>query len=117
MSHEVRSLDINRVVRWVLLTGVLTSVSLIVVGLLLLLVTAAPHRNYVLPVGQALAEALRFRPTPWLDLGILVLMFTPIIRVVAALVVYARERDWRYVVVSLIVLTVLGLSMALGRGE
>jgi uncharacterized membrane protein len=117
MARRDRSTDVNRVVRWVLLTGVVASVSLIAVGLLLLLVTAAPHRDHVLPVGQALAEALHFRPTPWLDLGILVLMFTPIVRVVAALVVYVRERDWRFVLVSVIVLSILGLSMALGRGE
>jgi uncharacterized membrane protein len=43
-------------------------------------------------------------------------MFTPIARVVAALVVYTRERDWRYVLVSLTVLAILSLSIALGRG-
>jgi uncharacterized membrane protein len=45
------------------------------------------------------------------QLGILLLIATPIARVVFAVVGFAIERDRLYVVVSLIVLTVLGLSL------
>src|SRR5689334_4642443 len=116
MARSRSSLDVNRVVQGVLFAGVVSSVTLIVVGLLLLAFSHTPHRSAVLPIRQAVREALQLRPTAWLDLGIFVLMLTPIVRVLAALVVYARERDFRYVLVSLIVLAILTLSVALGRG-
>ena len=116
MARGSGSLDLNRVVRSVLLTGVVVSTSLIAVGLLLLLLIPAPHRSAVIPLREAVRQALQLRPTPWLDLGIFVLMLTPIARVVAALILYARLRDWRYVVVSLTVLGILTLSILLGRG-
>ena len=48
-------------------------------------------------------------------LGLLVLIATPIARVVFAVVGFARERDMLYTVISLIVLTILGFSLLHGR--
>lgn len=43
----------------------------------------------------------------WIQLGVLVLMLTPIIRVVLSIVDFARQRDWLYVVLTAIVLLVI----------
>jgi len=48
-------------------------------------------------------------------LGLLVLVATPIARVIFAVIGFARERDWLYTVVSLIVLAVLAFSLLHGR--
>jgi uncharacterized membrane protein len=48
-------------------------------------------------------------------LGLLVLIATPIARVVFAVIGFARERDILYAVVSLIVLAILGFSLVHGR--
>ena len=48
-------------------------------------------------------------------LGLLVLVATPIARVIFAIIGFARERDWLYTVVSLIVLAVLAFSLVHGR--
>jgi uncharacterized membrane protein len=48
-------------------------------------------------------------------LGLLVLVATPIARVIFAIIGFARERDWLYTVVSLIVLAVLTFSLVHGR--
>jgi uncharacterized membrane protein len=48
-------------------------------------------------------------------LGLLVLIATPIARVVFAVVGFARERDMLYTVISLIVLAILGFSLLHGR--
>ena len=117
MAEHLGSADSQRGARRVLLAGVMLSVSLITMGLVLLLMTSAPHRSHVLSPRQAFTEALRLRPTPWLDLGILVLMFTPIANVLNALVSFIRQRDWRYAMVCLGVLAVLALSVTLGRGH
>jgi uncharacterized membrane protein len=48
-------------------------------------------------------------------LGLLVLIATPIARVVFAVVGFARERDKLYTVISLIVLAILAFSLVHGR--
>jgi uncharacterized membrane protein len=48
-------------------------------------------------------------------LGVLVLSATPAVRVIALIVLWIRERDWRYAAVAITVAMVLALSIALGR--
>jgi uncharacterized membrane protein len=47
-------------------------------------------------------------------LGLLALIATPIARVILAVVGFARERDWLYTAVSLIVLAILAFSLLHG---
>ena len=46
-----------------------------------------------------------------IQLGVLLLIATPVARVIFAVVAFLMERDWLYVAVSLIVLTVLIFSL------
>jgi uncharacterized membrane protein len=48
-----------------------------------------------------------------LGAGFLLLMFTPALRIVVAGIVFFRERDYRYAVVSLIVLTIVTVTSVL----
>jgi uncharacterized membrane protein len=50
-----------------------------------------------------------------IELGLLVLIATPIARVVFAVFGFARERDYLYVVISLLVLGILVVSLLHGR--
>lgn len=43
----------------------------------------------------------------WIQLGVIVLMLTPIIRVVLSIIDFARQKDWLYVVITAIVLLVI----------
>jgi uncharacterized membrane protein len=47
-----------------------------------------------------------------IQLGLLILIATPIARVAFSLISFARERDWTYVLVSSIVLAILAYSFA-----
>ena len=47
--------------------------------------------------------------------GLLVLIATPIARVIFAIIGFARERDWLYTLVSFIVLAILAFSLLHGR--
>jgi uncharacterized membrane protein len=86
-----------------LLAGVLSSSACLAVGLILSLIRVTP----------SIANAL-------LTLGLMLLMATPILRVVVSLVEYARMRDWFFVATTLIVLIVLfvtiGVAVASVRG-
>jgi uncharacterized membrane protein len=48
-------------------------------------------------------------------LGLLVLIATPIARVIFAIIGFARERDMLYTVISLVVLAILAFSLLHGR--
>jgi uncharacterized membrane protein len=49
-------------------------------------------------------------------LGILVLSATPAVRVIALMVLWIRERDWKYAAVAAVVAAVLTVAIALGGG-
>lgn len=48
-------------------------------------------------------------------IGLIVLVLTPVMRVVAALVVYLRERDYVYALISLFVLLMLTMGLLIGK--
>jgi uncharacterized membrane protein len=48
-----------------------------------------------------------FDPVTLMFTGLVVLMFTPILRVITAVFGFAAERDWRFVIVSSVVLFML----------
>lgn len=106
---------VEKVVHWVLLVGLLVSVALMGIGIVLGLV-----RHEDLPSGvvapdqlwEALADG---EAAAYLTLGLLALIVTPFLRVAGSLVAFARERDGRYVLVSAAVLTLMCLSVLLGR--
>ena len=61
-------------------------------------------------------SALLALPTPQLVIlaGLLILIATPVARVVFSLVAFAIERDWEYVALTAIVLCVLAYSIGKG---
>ena len=115
---EDRSIEIAvaRTLRW----GIGISASLMALGLVLLFAlfgTAgahdAPSIKEVLLLfrsGGGLRISLG-NPYLYLYAGILVLMLTPIARVLIALIGFALEKDWRFVLVSLFVLSVIAASI------
>jgi uncharacterized membrane protein len=61
-------------------------------------------------------EALAFRGRGLIQLGLLILIATPIARVAFSVVAFLYQRDWTYVVVTLIVLGLLVYSLLGGGG-
>jgi uncharacterized membrane protein len=55
---------------------------------------------------------LRLDPLAVVELGILMLLFTPIARIVVAVAGFAEERDLKYVLISLGVLAIVLLSIS-----
>ena len=49
--------------------------------------------------------------------GVLLMLATPVVRVVVAGVLFLRERDWKYGAISFGVLAILLLSAVFGIGE
>jgi uncharacterized membrane protein len=58
-----------------------------------------------------LREAFGLRPDGIVQTGLLVLIATPVMRVVFSLFGFARQRDWLYVVLTLVVLCALAVGL------
>jgi len=101
--------------------GVLVSAAIVAAGGMFLLISrggAAPDfRSFhdagtpLRSVQGILREALALRADGIVQTGLLVLIATPVLRVVMSLFGFARQRDWLYVALTLIVLCVLAVGL------
>ncbi|MDN5344585.1 MAG: hypothetical protein PWQ18_696 [Clostridia bacterium] len=109
-----RQYALEHFVSRVLLIGVLTSVVLMLLGMGLLAFNPGLASDHVMPVGQVLREAIRLQPMALIDLGLIVLLLTPLARVIITGFGFALEKDWLFAAVSLGVLVILIISLAVG---
>ncbi len=104
--------SLYRVMARLLSVGVLLSIILMGLGFLLLAARHELGHDTWLPLARIVPRALAGDPAGILDLGVLVLFATPALRVVAAIGLFAAERQPRYVAISVAVLLLLALSVA-----
>jgi uncharacterized membrane protein len=106
---------VERTIRWILLCGIALSVALMAAGLLLGVARGAGIPRGVVPLAEIPRALVALRPAAYLSLGLIVLIGTPFVRVAGSLVVFVRERDRRYVLVTAIVLCVMCLGILIGK--
>ncbi len=105
----------ERAIAFVLRYGSLFATIIMGLGLTLLFVRggvtggASFHR---IGMRVLLPRLLRFDPAAITESGILLLLLTPIFRIVVAIATFALERDYKYVAISLGVLGVVLLSIS-----
>lgn len=115
MTTEPESRQLPHYVeRWssrILRVGVWSSAALMTSGLLLAILRSfrdvAPEKNPSLDQLLVQLQTFSLEPIPLMFAGLVVLMFTPILRVIAAIAGFAAERDVRFVIVSSVVLLML----------
>ena len=101
--------------------GVLLAAAVVLLGGILYLVHRGNmHADYHVFRGEprdlrtpslTIREAFSGSPEAIIELGLLLLILTPIARVMFSVVAFARERDMMYVVMTLVVLAVLLYSL------
>lgn len=109
-SQEKGEHAISAVLRY----GSLISTLVMAAGIVLMLATgdSVPASSYHGIHPTLLIPALiRLRPAAVIELGVLLLLFTPIFRIVVAVLSFALERDFKYVLISLGVLAIVLLSI------
>jgi uncharacterized membrane protein len=107
-------------------TGViLAAVFVLAGGIIYLVQHATPMTNYrvfqsepeeLRTIPGIVHEALTFHGPGLIQFGLLLLIATPIARVAFSVIAFAYQRDWTYVVVTLIVLGLLAYSLFGGGG-
>jgi uncharacterized membrane protein len=109
--------NLDRLLSWLLLIGVLLAAAVVLAGGIYHLIrhgATVPHfevfhgepAEYRDPA-LILRDALHLHSRAIIQLGLLVLVLTPIARVAFSVVGFLRERDWTYVGTTLVVLAVL----------
>jgi len=107
--------DLDAVVHRLLVVGLAISTVLMLIGLALDLLLQREMPTVVPDLGEVWTRVLAIRPSGFLALGLLVLIATPIVRVVGSIMIFAYERDWRFALITLVVLAIVTLSLLLGR--
>lgn len=117
-EHPQQGVDmihrLDRMVSRVLAVGLVLAVALMVTGAVLALVGQGPSPPSELSVSDLPRALAAVEPEGFLTLGLLVLLATPIARVLALVVGFARAKSRIFCYMSAIVLVVLALSAYLG---
>lgn len=121
-ARERGDLEIQDVSAWILRVGVVASVSVMVLGLLLALLRQSPtvaqmqSRRFELDFRAIAAGSLAGDGVALIQLGILLLVMTPIVRVASSMVLFAvEEKDWFYSGVTFVVLALTLISLLVLR--
>jgi uncharacterized membrane protein len=117
-------LDMNIVISNLLKYGVILSTAFVVLGLAIIFVknppafpttveqlTSSNFGKTTLDVGVLLSGVAAANPIYVIQLGLIILLATPVLRVVASVLLFAAEKDRTYVAITLIVLVVLLVSI------
>jgi uncharacterized membrane protein len=104
-------------VRWTLSIGILVAATLLVVGLSAVLLQGPP--DFLAPPGRVTVSSLPSHLASGsgpsiLLLGTLVLVLTPIARVLVSFAHFTHNRDRSFVAITAFVLAVLAVSVAIG---
>ena len=104
---------IDTAIGLILRTGVIAAACLVALGgaAYLAKATGGPLASDLRSLTGIFRGATGLRPLYIIQLGLLVLMATPVIRVIACVIGFGVERDRPYVIISLIVLTLLLASL------
>jgi len=110
-----KKLDV--VVSVVLRTGVVLAAALVLIGGIAYLASDGQavfdHRTFqgtppqLTYIGGVLEGVVALHPLYVIQLGLLLLIATPVVRVIVCVAGFALERDWTYAIVSMIVLAFL----------
>lgn len=104
----------------ILKAGVLLSAAIILIGLLLYLITGqSGYENDAYPTNPLLIVngILSLKPYAIMLAGLFILILTPVLRVGVSVLVFVREKDYLYVVITTLVFSILVISFLLGKVE
>jgi uncharacterized membrane protein len=108
--------DLDQVIHRMLIVGLAVSTVLMLIGIALEIIRRTDLPTVEPDFSQVFARVVALRPSGFLALGLLVLLATPVLRVVGSIIAFAYERDWRFAGITFVVLMVVISSILLGKG-
>ena len=124
MRKNFTDVDLNRSVGNLLRLGVILSVITSLIGFVKLFLEGfkMPKKYKFLEMGTSSEKVwshfwnslMKGEGMAIIQLGILLLIFTPLVRIIFALIGYLKEEDYLYVFISSIVLVIMAISFFTG---
>ena len=124
MKKNFTDIDLNRSVGNLLRLGVILSVITSLIGFIKLFTEGfkMPRKYKLLDMGTSSEKVwghfwetlCKGEGMAIIQLGILMLIFTPLMRIIFALIGYLKEKDYTYVIISSIVLIIMVISFITG---
>lgn len=123
-----RDVDVESIISFTLRAGVTISVLVMLAGIIFTFVhhpayfSSRPALGELTAAGTAYSNSIRMvlhgiaehRGQSIAMLGVLLLIATPVVRVAISVLLFAVEKDFRYVLITAVVLVILLLSMFSG---
>ena len=116
-NTKIESAKIDKIIGYILRIGVTISSIVILIGLLMYFFNGGSgYKSGYYPtslntIEQGISQGKSFAV---IMLGLLLLISTPVLRVITSIVPFYLERDWTYVVITTIVLIILIISLFIG---
>jgi uncharacterized membrane protein len=125
-KYSFKDKDMQAIIGWILRVGIITSMAIVVVGGILYIY----HNGYSITDYRAFKKVpdfisdpagvfdglLAFNGQAIIQLGIILLIATPVLRVAFAAIGFLVEKDYLYTLISVIVLLIIVGSMITGHG-
>jgi uncharacterized membrane protein len=103
---------LNRSLYLVLRAGMILSLVTMLLGLILYLLYSGTYDGFI-PLDALWNELRHANSIAIMELGIMFLIATPLIRIITALIVFAYEKDVKFVIISSIVLFVIIIAVVI----
>ena len=123
-KNNINDRDIQVILGTLLRAGVLLSMAFVILGGVIYLVNHQgvitdynvfkPELAKFSSIGAIFSGLLSFKGDAIVQFGILMLIFTPIARIVFSIFSFALERDYLYVFICFIVLAIIAVSLSGG---
>lgn len=105
---------VRKILRIVLLAGMVLSVSVMMAGLIMYSVSSGEWEEKALSLNEIAAGIVHGNPIALIDLGILLLIATPLTRVISTTIIFLHSGEMRFVVIALLVLVVITAAVLSG---
>lgn len=131
-KHDAQVRRVEIIISNLLRAGVTISILTIMVGMVLTFSHHPEYRSsqdslrkllrpgateFPTSISEVASGLAGFQGRAVVVLGVLLLIVTPILRVLASALAFAYEKDWRFVMITLVVLLFLAISFFVGTVE
>ncbi|MGG4552425.1 DUF1634 domain-containing protein [Paenibacillus humicus] len=117
-SRQDRVAEVEIAISKMLRIGIVLAGLVIVVGLVLFLVTGDsgyPGDTFPTSLPEIWRGIVELKSVAIIEAGLILLILTPVFRVFVSMFAFIHEKDYRFVLISILVLVILALSFALGK--
>lgn len=121
---DIKEKDIQVLLGTLLRAGVIISMSIVLVGGVIFLIhnngaitdykVFTPELSKFSSIAKIFAGVLTLQGDAIVQFGVLMLIFTPIARIVFAIFSFSLEKDYLYVLIGFIILAIIAISLSGG---